>query len=62
MYRFFKNKKTGFTEATDNEMIIAQFEKYPEYYEEAKNPVATTASKPAKKATKLRKASRNAKK
>lgn len=61
MYRFFKNRTTGITEATDNALLIDQFEKYPETYVEVKNPVATTASKPAKKATKLRKAGKNAK-
>jgi len=32
----FKNLKTGLIEETNNKLVIEQYEKYPEFYEEVK--------------------------
>lgn len=41
----FKNKKTGCIETVTNKLVIEQYEKYTELYEEVKEK---KASKPAK--------------
>ena len=45
----FKNKKTGCIETVTNKLVIEQYEKYNELYEEVKE--TKKASKPAKTET-----------